>query len=586
VTSSIDVRAPRRRILIVAVLTAGTACGGAPASAPVRRAPLPPALGLPATVDVGARGASYLTAVARHIQPNWAHFLEDCRVRLPASHPLNERTLSATVTLAIDRAGKVSAGAIETSGSADFDRAVSDVLADAPQVEPPPIELLSDDDRVHVRWLFARDLRQAGAATAVLVDVQRPVLEVIDRMLAQGELARAARRIATAPSSEPDRLVAAERVMIAALREALGSMRAGARKAAVEAIGRAPVRELAAPIRALISPTIDTELRLAAIITVAQLGDQASVGVIAGMLPGDLENDPRLAQAETSALVALGERARATSLVRRALESDAPLTALRAHAIAPDPALAPKLATWFTRGDARTRAAVCAAIPADWGAQPVVLRGLRDADATVRAACADTAARQARGVVIDAVVPATQATARAATARVGAGALARLRELARDRDQVVRARAVGALAILEPRRIARASSDPAPVVRAAAVAAATEAELRTLAGDPDPDVRAAAIASLGERAPELLVRAASDVAPQVRLAVIDAVLDEEVLTRLASDDSPEVATAALVELTTRRGRAAMAAMLLDQFATAPAGSAERVRIALAFLLGR
>ncbi|MDB4963655.1 MAG: hypothetical protein JWP01_3654 [Myxococcales bacterium] len=543
--------------------------------APVRRVALPPALGPPAAIHADVRGAAYLTAVAKHIQPNWEHFLEDCRVRLAPSHPLNELTLAATATLVIDRAGKVSGISIETSGSADFDRAVRDVLADAPRVEPPPVELLSDDDRVHVRWLFARDLRQAGAATAALLEVEGAVLDVTDRLLAQGELARAARRIARAASSDPDRLVAAERVMIAALREALGSMGAGARKAAVEAIGRASVRQLAAPIRALISPTIDTELRLAAIVAVAQLEDQAAVDVIAGMLPGDLQHDPRLAQAETTALVALGQRARATSVVRRALESAAAVTALRAHAVAPDLSLAPKLLTWFTRGDARTRAAVCAAIPADWDAQPVVLRGLRDPDATVRAACAETIARQARG-----------SSTRAGAIRVGSGALARLRELARDRDQVVRARAVGALAILEPRRIARASSDPAPEVRAAAVAAATEPELRSLAVDADPDVRAAALAMLGERSPELLVRAASDLAPQVRRAVIDAITDEEVLTRLASDDSPEVATAALVELTTRRGRAAMATTLLDQLAVAPSGSAERARIALAFLLGR
>ncbi len=576
----------RARILLIASMIAAAVvgCGSAPVSVPVRRAAPPLAFGPPAALPPSVRGAAYLTQVATHIQPNWAHFLDDCRIRLPASHPLNAMTLVAVAELAIDRAGKVTGIDIATSGSADFDLAVRDVLADAPRVEPPPIELLSDDDRVHVSWMFARDLRQAGPATAAIADVQLPLLGVVDRLLAQGELARAARRVAASPMMDADRLVAADRVMTEALREALASVGAGARKAAVEAIGRAQVRSLAAPVRAMISPTIDTEVRLAAITAVAQLEDQAAVDVIAGLLPGDLQNYPRLAHAETAALVALGQRERVAAMIRRALDSDAAVTALHAHALVPDPAVAPRLATWFKRGDARTRAAVCIAVPADWDAQPVVLRGLRDPDATVRAACADTVGRQAR-----ARSAGSEAGPRAtadASKRIGMPALAALRELVRDRDRVVRARAVAALSMIEPRSVARAAADPAPEVRAAAVAAATEGELRTLAADPDPAVRAAALATLGDRAPELLALAASDVAPQVRMAAIVALADETILQALGSDGHPEVATAAVVRLATRRGRAAMASVLLGQLAAAPPGSAERVRIALGFLLAR
>lgn len=569
----------RARILLSIAACATAACGGAPTVAPVRRPELPAALGVPAALAPAARGAAYLTALAGNIQPNWAHFLEDCRVRLPATHPLNAMTLSAVAELAIDRTGKITGIAITTSGSADFDLAVRDVLADAPRVEAPPAELVSDDDRVHVRWLFARDRRQAGPATSAVIDVQLPLLGVTDRLLEQGELARAAQRIAAAPLADPDRLVAAERVMTATLAEALGSIGAGARKTAVEAIGRAQVRALAAPVRALISPMTDTELRLAAIEAVAQLEDQAAVTVIAGMLPGDLQNYPRLALAETVTLVALGHRERAAAIVRRALEVDATVSALYAHAIVPDPELAPRLATYFQRGDARTRAAVCAAVPAVWGPQPVVLRGLRDPDATVRAACAETATRQAS-------TPQADNRATDAAKRIGAPALAALRGLVRDRDRLVRARAVAALSIIDPRRVARAASDPAPEVRAAAVGAATEAELRMLAEDPDPVVRAAALSTIGDRPPDLLARGAVDIAPQVRLAVIAGLTDESLLEKLGGDDSPEVATAAVVKLTTYRGRAVMATPLLTRLVSAPVGSAERVRIALGFLLAR
>ena len=149
---------------------------------------------------------------------------------------------------------------------------------------------------------------------------------------------------------------------------------------------------------------------------------------------------------------------------------------------------------------------------------------------------------------------------------------------------MVRARAVAALALLD--RGIRAATDPAPEVRAAAIASATEAELRTLAGDPDPDVRAAAIAALADKAPELVQRAAADVAPQVRRASIAALADDEILGRLAADVAPDVATAALVQRAQRQGRTAMTPSLFAQLAAAPTASAERVRIALSWLLAR
>ncbi|MCW5806865.1 MAG: hypothetical protein KIT31_31190, partial [Deltaproteobacteria bacterium] len=71
----------------LALALAGGACGkpaggpGLAASGPRLPPPLP--------VDPSARGGDYLTAVAANIQPAWGQFLEDCRLRLPAAHPLN-----------------------------------------------------------------------------------------------------------------------------------------------------------------------------------------------------------------------------------------------------------------------------------------------------------------------------------------------------------------------------------------------------------------------------------------------------------------------------------------------------------------
>src|SRR5437016_2432558 len=82
---------------------------------------------------------------------------------------------------------------------------------------PPTAELVSDDDRVHVRWLFARDDRQAGAATASIAHVQLALPLVVDKLVARHELARAAKRIASDTAS-PDAAAQVTRVMVAVLR--------------------------------------------------------------------------------------------------------------------------------------------------------------------------------------------------------------------------------------------------------------------------------------------------------------------------------------------------------------------------------
>jgi hypothetical protein len=160
----------------------------------------------------------------------------------------------------------------------------------------------------------------------------------------------------------------------------------------------------------------------------------------------------------------------------------------------------------------------------------------------------------------------------------------RLRELARDRDRSVRARAVAAVAALDPAHPVRAAEDPASEVRAAFAAAASEPELAVLAADPAPEVRAAALTALAGRAGDAALRAAGDRSAVVRRAAAAVIADPAVLARLAGDDSPEVATAALIRWTALAGRAAVTPQLLDRLAEAPPASPERARIALAWLL--
>lgn len=559
------------RVLATAVIAAWAlaACGGAAGPPPVIGA-AGPRLPPPPAIDPRARGAAYLAAVAVQIQPGWGQFLEDCRLRLPKEHALNAPGLVAAADLAIARDGRVTAFQIARgSGDRDFDAAVLGVLGDASPLPRPPLELESDDELVHLRWLFARDGRQAGPATAEVQTIALPLLGVVERLLASGAIARAAHRIASSPPGDPERGAATERVMIAALREGLASSDGGARRAAVEAVGRARVQTLVEPIHLLLVSTVDVDLRLAAVAAAAALGDSAAGGVLLDDYSVDLAERPRVALEKTAALVRLGRTSEVATAIRAAVGTVNP-TAIAALALVPDPALAPRVASWLAHGDARVRAAACAALPV---AAPVkaaawIRRGLGDADATVRAACADAAARAARLGSPDAAV-----------AR-------RLKELLRDRDRAVRARAVAALAILEPASRLRAVADPAAEVRAAAAALASDAELRALAADRDADVRAAAVARLGDRAPDLIAGAVADGAAQVRRAAVAALADEAALERLARDHSPEVATAAQIQLAARRGRAAVTTQSLQRIVAAPDGGAERVRIALAWLLAR
>src|SRR5450432_1847534 len=107
----------------VVVVAMVTACGHPPPTVPTPP-PQAPRLLPPTPIDPNARGATYLTSVALQLQPGWGQFLDDCRLRLPAAHPLNQMKLAATAELVIDLNGKVIEIMLPApSGNADFDHA-------------------------------------------------------------------------------------------------------------------------------------------------------------------------------------------------------------------------------------------------------------------------------------------------------------------------------------------------------------------------------------------------------------------------------------------------------------------------------
>ena len=567
----------RAACLFAALVACGPRTSAVAPAHTQQAAPPVPRLVAPPAGDPDARGATYLASVALALQPTWHQFLEDCRLRLPATHPLNEMTLAATAEIEVDEKGFVEAIKIGSSGNKDFDRAARQVVLDASPLPVPPRELWSDDDHVHLVWMFARDRRQAGPATAQVSDVELPLHAFVHRMITQKDLSRAARRIGRAKAG-PERELATQNLMHAALREAVGNS-GSIRQAAVEAIGRAGAIELLPLVRVILEMSRDSDLRIAATTTVARMRDADSVEILVEQLRVDLQAESRLAVDVARALHSMGRADAAESVIAGALQTPSAV-ALMASAFAPSSAQVPLLQRSLRDKSARIRAAACTALGSHPSELATVTRATRDRDATVRAACVD-AVRASKSTTFE-------------------PALKRIRELSRDRDSLVRAAAVRAIAHLDPDSLVSFADDRASEVRLAyaEVLALTGKrtiadELRKLIDDRDPDVRAAAWTTLVAQAPlfsdraTLAQRAATDSAPQVRRAALPALGNEDALLRLATlDDDSDVRTAAMVELASRRGRTGSAALLLERLADASPGSAERVRTALAWLVAR
>ena len=126
-----------RSVWIVACSMLAACPGGVPTRPEL--AASGPKLPPPRSIDPSVRGAVYLTAVAERLQPQWAQFLEDCRLRLPGSHPLNRSSLVAIADLAIARDGRVLVRITTSSGNGDFDTAVFDVASDAAGATRPAV---------------------------------------------------------------------------------------------------------------------------------------------------------------------------------------------------------------------------------------------------------------------------------------------------------------------------------------------------------------------------------------------------------------------------------------------------------------
>jgi TonB family protein len=142
--------------------------------------------------------ASYLPDLHAHVHRRWANnFLRLVGENMEASNPLNTPDRSAEVDVVIGADGQlVSTKVSRPSGFPGFDDAIIDVLKDAVPFPKPPLAVRSDDDNLHLHWLFARDQRRcAGLAVTRAYD---PIETAVPKLLAAKRRAEALYRLSLA----------------------------------------------------------------------------------------------------------------------------------------------------------------------------------------------------------------------------------------------------------------------------------------------------------------------------------------------------------------------------------------------------
>ena len=559
-------------------------------------APLPD----PAPPEAGMFGLPWLEKVYPVFRDGWSAFLEDCRLRLPPDHPLNSPTLETRLELQIDPGGQiVQVTRLASSGNDDFDQVAEEIVREAGALPPPPRDLLSDDDIAYVSWLFARDRRQAGIATAQVRRTEWPLEQAVPKFLDEGNLTEAAKRIDKAAAAGGDtgklgRLTA--RLAAAVLREGLRSEDPAVQRLALDGIvaarGDDSLSPAARELRSIADGSLEIELRAAAIDGLGAIGDRDSAAMLLTILERDQGANPALSAAAARVLVSFGSGDKVATAIRDWLGGDRTrlgggLSTLSRAAV---PGTVSDVARYVGHRDLGVRVAACGALgtsaaSGESAAWKALRKGLDDRDATVRAACAHGAATAA------------------AAGKKNRTAYWRLVELFKDRDNRTRAGAVLAAIRIEPAKVGQEltpiNKEKNPLVLAAyaeglAVMPGNSGKppkkLVDLAGSTDVGVRAAAVRALAARseaeAKKLAAGMIVDPELPVRLAALTAIDDVATLESLSTDATAEVAAAAQVRRLVVLGRAASLREVVAAIAAAPAESAERVRVAAAWLRAR
>jgi TonB family protein len=546
-------------------------------------------------------GLSYLKMVHAKLRPAWRAFVNDARLRLPPSHALNDTKLFVELDVTVGAKGSLRGIAVATSsGNNDFDQAALEIARDAAPFPLPERDMISDDDLLHLRWLFARDRRLAGVSTARIDRILWPVERSIPKYLATGNLETAAQRLegainkelaAANPARKKQLMALGRRIAVVGLRQALQGKKVEIQRAAVRAAAIARAPEVAPQLRTLATSVVDHGVRTEAVRALGLTGNEASIPLLESILRGERGTGGQSAVA-AEALVRLGRGAKVVAEIQRRLGSakdEEREKALTIAALAPaPPAISSFRKLLRSRGTAKAiRIKACTALgrAATKGNRRAALTGLlagtRAGDAAVRAACM-------RGIGVG-----------AAAGMRSRGAFWRSVELLKkDRDERVRAASVLAAARLQPTLFKNVlylmTRERSTQVFAALAEALGYAPGRAafrwlvkLARHKDAEVRLAAARSLTKRtepkAKSLLASMIKDKVLEIRLIAIDVLDGASALAPYLGAHESRVRMQALLAYVRQKGKLAALPEILGRLRQSGAGSIERARVASAWL---
>jgi TonB family protein len=537
-------------------------------------------LGAEPTPPEGLAGNPWLEAVHERFYVKWSEgFLEQSRMFLPPTHPLNDRQLAVTLELTVGADGTLLVlTPITSSGNADFDAAAKQVISDSAPFPAPPAELQRDDGNFYVTWLFARDNRQAAVANARFDKRLWPPERAVPAMLASGRWRDASRRLAQTIQGTADagqlklgRDIASFILLAALSREASPAQRS----LAIDGARRSKLAQALPAIRALAKGAVDLGVRAMAMRALGELGDADSSKLLEDAVAG-ADGDRSIAAA--LGLAALGQKDEVWA--RLAPKLDDPAAAVRMGALKTLAAVAP---------------AGCVPVLAAILLKPSIMAG-KPASRAERAAAAlalgtalaGGANDAGRPLIIalddgDAAVRAATMAALTAAGRGGyrsKGAFYKIILLIKERDPAVRAQAVRALAAVFP---TGAASELAVITRKekqrvvklalidAMVILGDPTSLKTLIswsqGKGDPSLRPAAIKALSLRhEPEAKAALAAMIdakEPDIRVIAVAASTDTAALHRALTDESSVVRASAIERLAALEGPAGVLPVAIE-----------------------
>ncbi len=546
------------------------------------------ALPAPPALSAQTPNADYLRAVEAKIQPAWSSFLEDCRVRLPASHALNTSSLAVELDLVMSQQGEVLAVRPTTkSGNSEFDQVAHEIASDLASLPIPPVTRISDDGRVYLHWGFARDHRQAGAATASWKRVELPLVEALPTLLEGSQYAVATQRILEANPTGTEKVALLRLVADAIVGEGLVDAEASIQVVALHSVAVAGLGTHLPQVR-IAARSTEGEVAAAAMGALAAVGNDKDTTLLVAFALGVIPVAAKTSGAAALALVKMGRNADTVVADLQTDNAAARNAAYGVLSVLPKPDSVPQLSEIVlgAKSERAERSAAAFALGRQALTSKKALKTLL--------ACTSSGAAAIRGACASAIADAAVLGLRSRVAYW------KVLELSKDRDERVRAASIRAAAALDPSRFAKElggikvggsqqvllslARSLAKIPGRVAVTRLVDLSVVSHQGMRTWAARGLAIRT-EPKAVLALQQLMTDPVVDVRLAALQGLSDDAEVELRLGDESARVQAWALATLTARNGQEGTALLLADKLVQAGTSAKARLLLADAWLTG-